>query len=676
LPLTTVRLYETGVGYFERSGVLSPSRGTGLPVPASHLDDALQSLVVFASGRAASVHGVAFASSMTRGMARAMAGLPTDSESPITYQDLLTSLKGVHVELTTRARAFVGRVVDVESPKDAPSSTASTAHPGPPSVVVLTDSAELVVVRIDEVKNVRPTDPAYAARLEAALDTLALRSAQTRKTLDVLGASDGPVTLGYIAETPVWRTTYRLVLAPDGGRAELQGWALVHNDTDEDWNNVKVELVNGRPDSFLYPLAAPRYARRTLVHPDDPLSTVPQLLDKTADAEWGEFADDSFGSAGLGSTGDGEGGGGRGEGIGLGSFGGIGHGSGDAGGPSESGVLTVGNLASVPRAAGVEAGALFVYTLPERLALPAHASALAPFLQQPVEVEAIAWVDQPGQPARAAAVFVNSTTQTLPAGTISFFADGGFAGESGLDRLKPGERRFVRFGTDLDVTVQTLPEKAKPTVDATERLTFGSGALVVHFRRTTDTTYLYENRNGRARTVYLTLPLGTNARVTGADAVDYDTAASTPIAITHIGPKARVEREITTVEGLASTVALDAITAEWLTKVAASPQLAAADRTVATEALAKQRELEEAARAKASATDELTAIEKEHERLRDDAKAVGGERDVAAPPELVKRLLAAEDRHAAARKRLDDLAAQEKARKESVRATLARLGLN
>jgi hypothetical protein len=632
----------------------------------------LQSLVVYTPGRTDPIHGVAFGSSMTRGMARAMAGLPTDSEAPITYRDLLTSLKGAHVELKTRAGAYVGRLIDVEAPKDTSSSTAPAMPPDPPSIVVLTDSAELVVIKMDEVKNVRPTDPAYAARLDAALDALALRSAQTRKMLDVLGASQGAVTLGYIAETPVWRTTYRLVL--DDRRAELQGWALVHNDTDEDWNNVKVELVNGRPDSFLYPLAAPRYVRRTLVHPDDPLSTVPQLLDRTADAEWGEFADDTFGSGGLGLSGEGEGGGGTGEGIGVSSFGGIGHGRDGASGSAESGLLSVGDLAKVPQATGVEAGALFVYTLSERLALPAHASALAPFLQQPVDVEAIAWVDQPGQPARAAVRFVNSTAQTLPAGTISFFADGGFAGESGLDRLKPGDRRFVRFGADLDVTVQTLPEKSKPTVDATERLTFGGGALVVHFRRTTDTNYLYENRGSRARAVYLTLPLGTNATVTGADATDYDTATSTPIAIVRIGPKARALREIVTVEGLASTVALDAITAEWLAKVAASPQLAAGDRAVATEALARQRELEESTRAQASAEGELSVIEKELERLRDDAKAVGGERDVAAPSELVKRLLAAEDRHAAARKRLDDLAAQQKTRKEGVRAALAELG--
>jgi hypothetical protein len=674
LPLTSVRLYETGVGYFERSGVLSPSERTGLPVPASHLDDALQSLVVFTPGHSDPIHGVAFGSSLSRGMARAMAGLPAESETSITYQDLLTSLKGAHVELKSRTATYVGRLIDVEPPKDAdpaPGGPPGSSRPARASIVVLTDRAELAVVPMDEVKTVRPTDPMYAARLDTALDALSLHSAQSQKMLDVLGAARGPITLGYVAETPVWRTTYRLVI-DSVGRAALQGWALVHNDTDEDWDGVKVELVNGRPDSFLFPLAAPRYTRRTLVHPEDALSTVPQLLDKTADASWGDFEDDATGSGGLGISGIGEGGGGTGDGIGLGSLGTLGYGHGAIG--SESGVLTVGDLASVPQAAGVEAGALFVYALPERLALRAHASALAPFLQQPVDVESIAWIDQPGQPARAAVRFTNSTTQTLPAGTISIFADGGFAGESALDRLKPGERRFVRFGADLDVTVEALPEKGKPTIDATERLTFAEGTLVEHFLRTTDTMYRFENRGGRPRAIYLTLPLGTNAKVTGADAVDFDAATSTPVAITRIGPRARFEREIVTVEGKASSLGLDGITSERLAKLTAAPQLAATDRTVATEALARQRELEETRHDRTRATEELSAIEKELARLREDAKAVGGEQGAATPTEFAKRLLAAEDRHAAARKHLDDLAGQEKTRKESVRTALAKLG--
>src|SRR4051794_39415787 len=75
LPLRAARLYETGVAYFERSGVVS---GATLPVPGGHLDDALKTLVVLGQGPGATVHGVTFRSQVSPGMARALAGLPEE----------------------------------------------------------------------------------------------------------------------------------------------------------------------------------------------------------------------------------------------------------------------------------------------------------------------------------------------------------------------------------------------------------------------------------------------------------------------------------------------------------------------------------------------------------------------------------------------------------------------
>ena len=119
-------------------------------------------------------------------------------------------------------------------------------------------------------------------------------------------------------------------------RAKLQGWALLHNDTDESWQSVQIDLVNGRPSSFLYPLAAPRYARRELVTPDERLHSYPQLFDTTVDNMWSDEIGDQAGS---------------GMGIGLGSMGAIGHGMGGGGrgegiGP-ESAELSIGNLAAL-----------------------------------------------------------------------------------------------------------------------------------------------------------------------------------------------------------------------------------------------------------------------------------------------------------------------------------------
>ena len=61
-------------------------------------------------------------------------------------------------------------------------------------------------------------------------------------------AGDGKrkVQVSYVTEAPVWKTSYRLVLDPNG-KPFLQGWAVVENPTDEDWAGVQMALVSGRP---------------------------------------------------------------------------------------------------------------------------------------------------------------------------------------------------------------------------------------------------------------------------------------------------------------------------------------------------------------------------------------------------------------------------------------------
>ena len=703
LPLKTLRLYETGVGYFERAGTVAADSNAALPVPAGHLDDALKTLVVLSTDGKRTMHGFEFGSSVSRGMGRAMAGLPLDADAPLAYRDVLVSMKGAHVELKTRAGAVVlGRLIEVTGTSDAEdpptpptrddppgkksdaASDAKASSAPPLTLVLVTDAGAIVRHRARDVDAVRPTDPAYAARLDAALDALSMHAADNRRMLHLIGDAGGPITLGYIAETPIWRTTYRLVLddearepraRPEKGGAVLQGWALLHNDTDEDWRRVKVELVNGRPDSFLYPLAAPRYARRDLVHPENELSTVPQLMGRTVDAIWGDHIGDASGAGGLGLSGVGEGGGGRGEGVGLGSVGTFGHGSGTGTGGSSS-LLSVGNLAGVAQATGTEAGALFTYALAELLALRAHASALVPFLQTRVDAEAIAWVASPGATARSGARFVNSTTQTLPVGTIAVFADGGFAGESAIDRMKPGERRFVQFGVDLDVELTTAKSRATEVV---KRLTFENDVLTEHFLRTIESDYVVENRSGHARAVYLGLSLASNAKVTGADANDYDVASSTPVAVFRVASRKKDERHTTSVEGLTRQTPLASLSSSRMTALAATPDLAPADKAIALEAAQRVKDLEETLRAAAQAKDEVASLDKDLARLREDLKALGGDRTggggggAASPSaQLVQRVLTAEDRHTALKKRLDALSEEAKTRLQAARTVLAR----
>ncbi len=660
LPLKRVRLYETGVGYFERTGAIAGGGDVVLPVPAGHLDDALKSLVVLSKDGKTTVDGVEFGSNVSHNMARRLAGLSADGDGSISHQTLLASMKGVPVELKAGGALHRGRLVDVVAPPAqgheecsrsvgaTETSTTTCVTQRYSTLLLLTDRDEVRRFRSTEVTSVRPTDPAWRSRLGSALDALSERSAQSSRKLRVLAKQGQAITLGYVAESPVWRSTYRLVLDDSGkGADQLQGWALLHNDTDEDWKKVVVELVNGRPDSFLFPLAAPRYARRELVTPQQELSTVPQLLNKTVDNMWSVDPD---GVGGLGLSGIGEGGGGRGEGIGLGSIGTIGHGAGVATGIGQSSLLAVGNLAGLAKAEGIESGALFRYALANPIDLRAHGSALLPFANATVKVARIAYFDSPGMAARSAVHLINSTRQTFPAGPISIFAGGGFAGETALARTKPGEERILQFGIDLDVEI----EEGHPTIREEPRiLAFHNDVLTEHFVRHHKVPLTVTNRGGADRKVYLAIDYVSNAHVKGTDGLTYDPEKQKPIAVfaapavTQRTPQLQVE------EGLSRTSRFSSLTVKAVEQLAGQESLPAAQRAMLTKAAKFLRKARANRRAVPKRERELAELDSDVTRLRANLKVMGEQADAAEP--MLERLLAAEKRYGELRRRIAGL---------------------
>jgi hypothetical protein len=655
LPLKKVRLYETGVAYFERAGALAGGAGARLPVPAGHLDDALKTLVVLSPDGTARVSGVEFASSLSPTMARALAGLPEQGEDALGLRKLLESLKGASVEVKTARAKLTGRVVEVVNAEQSDLAdcvevkkvAANGEQPGcvptrHAALLLLATTGEIHRLKIGDLASVKPTDPAVAARLGSAVDALSHRGAQTRRELRVLSGASRQVALGYIAETPVWRSTYRLVLA-DQDQGSLQGWALLHNDTDEDWKQVKVELVNGRPDSFLFPLAAPRYTRRELVTPENELSTVPQLLDTTVDSMWS-----GDGAGGLGLSGTGEGGGGHGAGIGLGTIGTIGHGAGAGSGsdPSSSSLLSVGSLASVAETEGVEAGALFQYALSSAIDLRARGSALVPFASETVGARRIAWFTRAGETARSAVHLKNESKQTLPPGPLSIFADGGFAGETAIDRLKPRESRLLSYGMDLDLDLTTKSDRYR---DQTKLLVYRGERLTEHFVREHEVEYELENRSSSGRVVYLTLGYVDNTKLSGADELGYDAASRKPFAVFRIPARAQKSWKLTADEGLSRATGLSKLSSAGLRQLAIAPTLPKGQREVVALAAAELRRAEQRRAEVGRDIAEIAQLKGEIVRLRENVRAVAGAK--SGEP-LVRRLIAAEDRLKGIRKRI------------------------
>ena len=106
-------------------------------------------------------------------------------------------------------------------------------------------------VKLSEVQRLRFLNPVMESEVRKALETLASSHDTQKKAVSIsfTGEGERDVRVGYVIENPIWKTSYRLVLAKDG-KPFLQGWAIVENPTDEDWNDVGMVLVSGRPGSL------------------------------------------------------------------------------------------------------------------------------------------------------------------------------------------------------------------------------------------------------------------------------------------------------------------------------------------------------------------------------------------------------------------------------------------
>src|SRR5580698_932438 len=82
--------------------------------------------------------------------------------------------------------------------------------------------------------------------------------------------------VGYVAESPVWRPSYRLVVHAEGD-ADLQAWGIVQNLSGEDWKNVKLSLIAGAPLAFQADLGTPVIPPRpTVTDEGEVIAAVPR----------------------------------------------------------------------------------------------------------------------------------------------------------------------------------------------------------------------------------------------------------------------------------------------------------------------------------------------------------------------------------------------------------------
>jgi hypothetical protein len=286
-----------------------------------------------------------------------------------------------------------------------------------------------------------------------------------------LDGRDHDLAVGYIAEAPVWRPSYRLVLQDE--KVHLQVWGIVQNLSGEDWRNTRLTVVADAPLSLRTQLETPLIPGRPLLaEGNDVIAVVPQSetslenappppapvaaapSEKSmafADKEEDELAVDQKREAGSPRMAKRM----RSQAMPPSPVRGA--------APMRSfAPSATRNLASL--AAVAVTGGATRYELPNPVTVPNGNATMLLLLDKEVPGEsAFLFAPDPGVPDSAAhpfrvARFTNQTGGLLERGPLAFFGEGGFLGQGVIENLPQGASATVPFALEHSLAVERTVE--------------------------------------------------------------------------------------------------------------------------------------------------------------------------------------------------------------------------
>jgi hypothetical protein len=503
LPLKRVVLFSSGVGFFENAGKVENDAKVQMKFKVDQINDLLKSMVVqdLDGGQVSTVN---YGSKDP--ITKTLKSFAVDLTANPTMAQLLGQVRGEKVELEAPNK-ISGVILGVETHKK---QVGENQFIDIDVLNLLTDDG-LRSVPMDSVGRLKLVNEKLDGELRKALALLASGHDSDKKAVEIsfLGKGERRVRVGYIQETPIWKTTYRLVLSDE--KPLIQGWAIVENTSEEDWKDVRLSLVSGRPISFTMDLYQPLYVPRPQEELELFASLRPQVYGQDMERKMGEF------TAGKGKVA------GRlarraspakpaEEPVAAG-MGGMGAAYGGTAlfEPGESEVTQRDNFTffggqgvqSVAKAADV--GNFFQYSIDTPVTLPRQQSAMLPIVTGDVKAEKLSIYNQGVQAKHplSGLKFTNTTGLYLMQGPITVFDGGAYAGDAKIEDLPPGTERLISYALDLDTEV--APEsKGRPEELLSVKLIKGTMIASRKYVRATD--YTVKNSGKAAKKVLVEYP--------------------------------------------------------------------------------------------------------------------------------------------------------------------------
>jgi hypothetical protein len=488
MPIKKVSLFSSGVGFFEHNGELDGSVKISLPFQKSAMDDVLKSLSIY--DEATTAPFVSYPSEET--LKKTLESIRVNISGNPSIEQILVSLKGAEIEVYAPDK-IKGKIIGTQTMTVAKDEVAFNK----PFLSLLIDG-KIQLIAMSEISSYSFTDPKISADLNRALEFVLNSHDSDIRDINIYLPSNKKrtVALSYVVPSPVWKATYRFDLS--GKKTLLQGWAIIDNAGDTDWKDVELSLVVGRPVSFIQPLYAPYYVFR----PTLPLSIAGLAQAQTYDSGFRVVRDYDKALQKKATIN-------------------MAYEAYDAN--NEDMVMADMEESPAPviaanyQSANVKsAGEQFVFTLKDKITLERQQSAMVPLVQSSLEARKVsifsaakAPVGQSVNPSLGIEI-ENNSGMKLPAGPVSIYDGGSYAGDALLEFLPQNEKRLISYGDDLSVTgvVSHLSSSYIDTVKISK------GVMQINMKNVYTREYIFKNNANSVKNLILEHPFIANAKLT------------------------------------------------------------------------------------------------------------------------------------------------------------------
>ena len=603
LPIHDVVLFKNGIGYFERAGELKPGDSARLEFKAGDMNDVLKSLTV-TDRSGAKIGAVRYDASES--LDKRLEDFPFDIGHNSSLAVFLDQMKGSRLELEMGGGNASGTIV---SARLVPAGDKDKERE---MVVLLMDSGEIRAFDLAAATSFKFPDPKLQGLLKEYLAVLSQAHSKDRRSIyiDSTGSTLRDLIARYTIPAPVWKSTYRLIFGKEP-EPVIEGWAIVDNTTGEDWTNVHLSVVSGKPISFITQLYEPKYIQRQDVELAENRSVAPVVFGGSVIGSLnqpGARRDFAMAPAPPASMAK----------------------SGVAGGFLEEAERKDFANSSVVSAPSHEEGELFEYSFSSPVTVKKGESAMLPFLQQKVEArKLLVYMESFGLHPMDAAEITNSTGKTLDGGPFTVYDGSSYSGEAISETIKAGDKRLISYGVDLGTRVTTAFDTSHTNV---REIHFHRGVLTTRSAVEETKTYTIRNVDPKSKTLVIEHPQRPGYKLLNQTAVE--TTANSYRFEVKLAASGSEKFPVSEERLVDQSYAISTMTPDLIATWTQNKALSDAGRRQLDTILQKKREIAANDAATNRAQNDLNDLTQDESRIRENISRLNG---VSGQQELVQQ---------------------------------------